>query len=130
MKHWTETERRYLRMNFSNVPISVICENLNRSEQAVNRQAAKMNLSFKKEVENNLLMIALTKRFVRPEWFMPDKYFFRLTGINQKRWWKLYRGEDCCTEMELAVIFEALSIDHSLFFELRQKTIPFPKNDE
>lgn len=125
MKPWTEKEKQYLTESWGNVPIKDICAYLNRSEQAVNCQVVRMRLPAGKATENNLLMIALKTRFVRPEWFMPDRTFFRVTGINQKRWWKLYRGEDIIIEDELVRLFETLNIDHSLFFELRQKRIEF-----
>ena len=125
MKPWTDTERRYLGESWGSVPIKEICAELKRSEQAVNCQAVRMRLSFNKTTENNLLMVALTMRFVRPEWFMPDRAFSRATGINQKRWWKLYRGEEPISENELVLLFETLSIDPSRFFEARQKRINF-----
>ena len=125
MKPWTKEERSYLSESWGSVPVEDICDYLNRSEQAVYCQAVRMRLSFNKTTENNLLMVALVTRFVRPEWFSPDRDFFRASGINQKRWWKLYRGEVSVTEEELVRLFEMLGIDHSLFFEARQKRIQF-----
>ncbi len=130
VKHWTDSEKRYLGESWGNVPIDDICRELGRSRQSVDCQAVRMRLSFNKTIENNLLMVALISRFVRPEWFSPDRQFFRLTRINQKRWWKLYRGEDRITDEELVRLFEALNVDHSRFFELRQKQILFKKQRE
>ena len=125
MKPWTKDEKSYLCESWGNVPIDEICSTLKRSEQAVYCQVVRMRLPFNKTTENNLLMVALEMRFVRPDWFMPDRNFFRVTGINQKRWWRLYRGEEQITEEELVRLFEVLGINHSEFFEARQKRINF-----
>jgi len=62
-------------------------------------------------------------KFVYPEYFMPTHRFFESTGIGQRRWWQLYKGEKKLTEKEYKAIATHLNVSLEEAFEARQLTL-------
>ncbi len=80
-------------------------------ERIVSPQNAKKILAFE-----------LVKLYTRghPEYFKPQRDFFKTTRIKQKRWWALYRGEKSMTQEEYLRVTEHLSISLQEAFDARQ----------
>jgi hypothetical protein len=55
-------------------------------------------------------MRLITSKFTYPEYFSPTKQFFESTGIRQRRWWQLYKGEKKMTGKEFSAVVHHLKI--------------------
>jgi len=52
----------------------------------------------------------ITVKFTYPEYFTPTKQFFDSTGIRQRRWWQIYKGERSATGKELHAVVRHLKV--------------------
>ena len=73
--------------------------------------------------ERNLVREIIAMKFVYPEYFSPTHRFFESTGIGQRRWWQLYRGDKKMTEKEYRAIATHLKVSLKEVFEVRQLTL-------
>ncbi len=71
-------------------------------------------------VKENIALRIITAKFTYPEYFMPTKQFFKSTGIRQRRWWQLYKGEKKITEKEYKAVCDHLQIDRKTAMQVRQ----------
>lgn len=55
-----------------------------------------------------------------PEYFRPNRDFFKDVRIRQKHWWSLYRGEKVMTQEEYMRVTKHLNITLHEAFEARQ----------
>ncbi len=122
---WTPDDDKKLREMLSYSSFSQIAEALNRTENAVKLYIHRERIPINPKVKKNLLIELLTLRFINPEFFMPNRKFYNDTGINQNRWWRLYRGDDKITEDEYARLIEYFGIKHEVAFEKRQLDLTF-----
>lgn len=106
---WTTEEETYLRDNINKLSITEIFEHfktLGRTENCVNIKIHRMRLPVKKGgklkemVSRNIVQEMLTQRIGSPESFRYTPEFRERTGIAQKRFWQLYRGEKNITPAE------------------------------
>ena len=93
-------------------------------ELGVNQEELRLFLHrsrrFKVYSKDNLTIRLITSKFTFPEYFMPTKQFFQLTGIRQGRWWQLYKGERKITEKEYSAICRHLKITGKEAMDVRQ----------
>ena len=75
---------------------------------------------FPETEDRNLAQEIIALKFIYPEYFTPTRTFFNVTGIGQRRWWQLYRGDKKMTESEYKAITEHLEISLQEAFEIRQ----------
>ena len=75
---------------------------------------------FPKTETRNLAQEIIAMKFIYPEYFSPTRNFFVATGIGQRRWWQLYRGEKRMTETEYKAITDHLKVSLLEAFEARQ----------
>lgn len=75
---------------------------------------------FPETEDRNLAQEIIALKFIYPEYFTPTRTFFNVTGIGQRRWWQLYRGDKKMTESEYKAITEHLEISLQEAFEVRQ----------
>lgn len=75
---------------------------------------------FPVNTQRNLAKEIIAMKFIYPEYFSPTRSFFESTGIGQRRWWQLYRGDKKMTENEYKSITEHLKITLQEAFEARQ----------
>ena len=75
---------------------------------------------FPKTENRNLALEIIELKFLYPEYFTPTRTFFNATGIGQRRWWQLYRGDKRMTELEYKAISDHLEISLQEAFEVRQ----------
>ena len=121
--HWTPEDDRKLREMLPFSTFIQIAKALKRSENAVKLYIHRERIPVNPKVKKNLLIELLTIRFINPEFFMPNRKFYNETGINQNRWWKLYRGDDKITEDEYIRLVDYFGIKHEIAFEKRQLEI-------
>ena len=81
------------------------------------------NRIFPAQTARNLLLEILTLKFVKPDYFMPTKQFYRETGIRQRRFWQLYRGERKLTEIEYQNLVLHFNVSLDDAFEVRQLSL-------
>jgi len=121
-KRWTEVEKEYLFENINKISFHIICEKLGRSQNAVNlflHQHKEGKYTHIRE-ENNMLIKALNIRFINYKWFSPDRKFYRLTGINQKRFNACLKGEQKLLNEELLKLNQVLCLSNDELLECRQ----------
>lgn len=61
--------------------------------------------------ENNLAYRTIKERFIYPEYFTPTKRFYKATGMGQRRWYIVYKGEKPITGKEFAALVKHLQIN-------------------
>lgn len=100
--NWSSAEDHYLREQLSkNVPLNRIAEGLKRSEDAVYLYCYRHHIALKPRLKRPMMRMLLEIKFGNPDFFHPSKDFFRMTGINQKRWTELAWGYAQPTQDEL-----------------------------
>lgn len=52
----------------------------------------------------------ITVKFTYPEYFTPTPQFYDATGIRQRRWWQIYKGEKLATGKELNAVIKHLKV--------------------
>lgn len=108
---------------------SVGKKNLDQMAQELKVSKAELSLFlhrnrlFPIKEERNLVKELIQMRFIYPEYFMPTKQFFELTGIKQRRFWQLYRGEKQLKDIEYFSIATHLQISLEDAFNNRQLTL-------
>ncbi len=111
---WTPDEVEFLRKNYT-LPVDVLSEKLRRSPMAVNIKIHRLRLSLKRNtrtaerVPKNILYEMISSK-IEPRYFRPGLDFYHRTGIGQKRFWQLFRGEKNMTRHEYLAIARELGI--------------------
>lgn len=97
------------------------------SELKVDKEDLRLFLhryrKFKVNRKNNLCIRLLEEKFTYPEYFMPNERFYDATGIRQRRWWQIYKGEKTMTEIEYISVCKHLRIDKHTAMNIRQLDI-------
>jgi hypothetical protein len=125
LKHWTEEEDRQVREMLHRYSPGEIAQALGRSEIAVRQYIHRERLPIRGRLKKNLVIEMLRMRFIHPEFFMPNRKFYKDLKINQNRWWRLYRGEEKPTDEECRRLVEYLELPADEFFKKRQLEIDF-----
>lgn len=120
---WTDEDMKYLSDNFGRIHLSEIAEHVERSELAVKCKALRMRLMMPSEVSDNLLITVLELKFVDISYFMPNRKFFEAVGLSQKRYWKIFRGQEKLKDEEYQRICVHLQLAPEDSFNLRQLTL-------
>ena len=127
---WTSKEVEWLKQNVQLLNVDKLCEELNRSEMAVNIKIHRLRLPvakggiLKERVSKNICLEMISKR-INPEYFKPGREFYNSTGIGQKRFWQLFRGEKNMTKYEYVALAKELNITLEEGFELHQLELNF-----
>lgn len=127
---WTEKEKAFVaRAIKEHIPLQDICDTLGRTERAVRQYMFAARLPRRMDtVKNNLVKALLLLRIPDPECFRPNRAFYNAVNITQKRWWKLYFGEDKATPAEYQALARYFNISLEEAFEARQLDL-FPEDD-
>jgi len=78
---------------------------------------------FKVHNKDNIIIRLITAKFTYPEYFSPTELFYDATGIRQRRWWQLYKGEKKATEIEFKAVCQHLQIPAKTAMDIRQLDI-------
>lgn len=130
-RDWTESEEDYLRKNINLLPFTDVCAYLNRTKNAVNIHCHRLRIDrqkgglLKEMVARNLVIEMLKQRIGSPDSFRYTPEFRTRTGIMQKRFWQLYRGEKNITETEYRALAREWKVTLEDAFEMRQLKIEF-----
>jgi hypothetical protein len=128
---WSKYDEQFLQDNINKMPVSDLASALKRTENSINIKAHRMRLDrrkggiLKENVARNYIHEMLTQRIGKPEYFRYTPEFRTRTGINQKRFWQLYRGEKNLTIDEFKILMREFNITINEVFELNQLTLEF-----
>ena len=122
-QHWSTDQLRFLKENVGKLTLEEIAEYLGKSPLAVKLKIHRENIVYRQAVQKNLILELFKLKFGDPKFFTVTKDFIRATGINQVRFWKLYRGEENPTEKEYKALVLTLKVDLQDAFEARQINI-------
>lgn len=123
---WTDDEIKYLQDNITKLPIADIARELNRTQNCVNIKLLRLRTPrckgglLKEMVSRNMIIEMLEQRIGSPDTFRPTREFLQRTGIGQKRFWQLYRGEKNITEPEYRALAKEWKITLEDAFVMRQ----------
>jgi len=76
-------------------------------------------------MNESLFYRILEERIGRPELFKPDRKFYLATGIRQRRFGQLLRGDKSPTDRELWSFCHQVNCSSLDLFHARQLKIPF-----
>lgn len=71
------------------------------------------------EINPSLAYKIIKTVFRNPQYFKPNREFYKATHISQQRWWALYRGDDKMTDKEFRNIALHLELTLHEAYELR-----------
>ena len=103
-----------------------MAKHLDRTENCINIKIHRLRLSVKKgglnreNVTRNIVIEMLRQRIGSPENFRYTDSFRTNTGIGQKRFWQLYRGEKNLKQTEYMALCREWNMSLEDAFELRQ----------
>ena len=127
---WTNQEIEWLTQNVALLPMDQLCDHLGRTETAVTLKIHRLRLPapkgglLKERVSKNVCAEMISTR-INPQYFKPDRAFYLRTGIGQKRFWQLYRGEKNMNKQEYLSLAKELKITLEEGFELHQLELNF-----
>lgn len=130
---WTNRDIDFLTQN-KDLPISLLAEKLHRSERAVYKKRTDLGIDFKnhtlntERVNDNLLRKLIHLKFP-VGCFKPNREFYKQTGIGQKRYGQLWRGEKNILPNEYIAIATFLNVALKEAFDDRQLTLFEEKED-
>ena len=130
-KIWTVQEEDFLRKNINVMQPVDIAKELGRTENCVNIKIHRMRLPVKKGgrlkemVSRNIVHEMLTQRIGTPDTFRPTREFLERTGMGQKRFSQLYRGEKNITRSEYLALTKEWNITLEDAFEMGQLKMEF-----
>jgi len=128
---WTDDHLQFLKLNINTMPLADIAATLGRTENSVNIKAHRLRIDRKKGglqkemVSRNIVIEMLTQRIGSPESFRYTPEFRTRTGIMQKRFWQLYRGEKNITEAEYLALTREWKITLEDAFGMNQLKLEF-----
>ena len=128
---WTDEHIQFLKTNINAMPLFDIASSLGRTENSVNIKAHRLRIDRKKGglqkemVSRNIVIEMLTQRIGSPESFRYTPEFRIRTGIMQKRFWQLYRGEKNITEPEYLALTREWKITLEDAFGMGQLKLEF-----
>jgi hypothetical protein len=120
---WTPYQRAYLLEHLEKETFRDIGTAINKSEQAVQLYVFRNRIPMGPKVSRNLLMEILALKFIKPEYFHPNRSFYNAVRIGQRRWWNLYFGRASITEEEYRRVVCHLQISMEDAFEARQLSL-------
>ena len=109
----------YLEKNVNSKSLTQMASELNLDKEDL-RLFLHHHRRFRINKKNNLIIRLLSELIAYPEYFSPTKNFYEQTGIGQRRWWQLFKGEKIPTEIEYKSICQHLKVDHKVSMNVRQ----------
>ena len=119
---WTEDQEIFVHENFQKMTIEDMADHICKSSLAVQLYMHRHRLAIS-PVNRNLIQEILKIKFVYPEYFTPNKAFYKAVNISQVRWWDIYYGRKQCTNEEYIAVATHLNVSLQEAFESRQLSI-------
>lgn len=126
MKHWSQTEKEFVRNNAGKLTIAQLAANIGRTEDAIKLFLHRNRIVIGPTVQRNIVIELLKLRFKNPEDFTPSKAFYAETRLTAPRWWDLYFGRKPITENEYLALTAYFGITLQEAFDTRQLSFDFP----
>ena len=126
MKHWSQTEKQFVRNNAGKLTIAQLAANIGRTEDAIKLFLHRNRIVIGPTVQRNIVIELLKLRFKNPEDFTPSKAFYAETRLTAPRWWDLYFGRKPITENEYLALTAYFGITLQEAFATRQLSFDFP----
>lgn len=123
IKRWTPEEETFIRENAGKMTYEEMASKVGRSVLAVHLFIHRRHIVIRNPVKRNLVLEILRVKFRHPENFMPSRNFYSETGINQVRWWKIYRGEQSLTQEEYLALSSYFGLTLEEAFNTRQLSL-------
>lgn len=119
-KRWTKQDEEYVKESIGKVSLEDMAAYLDRSPMSVRLYILRNRINPGAKVKRNLLIKMLKMKFKHPEDFQPTKFFYKETGIGQRRYWDLYFGRKAITRKEYIAVAEYIGVTLHEPFESRQ----------
>ena len=126
MKHWSQTEKQFVRNNAGKLTIAQLAANIGRTEDAIKLFLHRNRIVIGPTVQRNIVIELLKLRFKNPEDFTPSMAFYAETRLTAPRWWDLYFGRKAITENEYLALIAYFGITLQEAFDTRQLSFDFP----
>ena len=126
VKHWSQTEKQFIRNNAGKLTIAQLAANIGRTEDAIKLFLHRNRIVIGPTVQRNIVIELLKLRFKNPEDFTPSKAFYTETRLTAPRWWDLYFGRKPITENEYLALTAYFGITLQEAFDTRQLSFDFP----
>jgi hypothetical protein len=126
---WTKEQEEYLRDNLGKKTFEEISRHIGKSPQAVKLYIYRKRIVSRLCVKRNLIVELLTLKLGNLEYFYITTFFLKAVKINQKRFWRLYRGEIQPTDDEYIRLCRVLGVDLADTFEIRQLSLSFNEGE-
>lgn len=126
MKHWSQTEKQFVRNNAGKLTIAQLAANIGRTEDAIKLFLHRNRIVIGPTVQRNIVIELLKLRFKNPEDFTPSKAFYAETRLTAPRWWDLYFGRKSIREDEYLALTAYFGITLQEAFDTRQLSFDFP----
>ena len=126
VKHWSQTEKQFVRNNAGKLTIAQLAANIGRTEDAIKLFLHRNRIVIGPTVQRNIVIELLKLRFKNPEDFTPSKAFYAETRLTAPRWWDLYFGRKSITENEYLALTAYFGITLQEAFDTRQLSFDFP----
>lgn len=121
---WTPDEVNALNsFREQNLPLKEIASRLNKTPEAVRVYMTRHRMPIKEKVNCPIVEKLVCGKFVNAKWFTPDREFYELVKISQKRFSDLLNGYNNPTIEEMKRIASVLKFspdDYLEFFQSRQ----------
>ena len=130
-KPWTPEEENWLRNNWDKFPIQEIYAHFpNRTEMSVDLKMHRLRIPIgkspnKQRVSRNLVLELLVSRIGNPQFFTPKRDFYERTGIGQKRFGQLFRGEANPTKNEYLALAREWNVTIYEAIDMNQMQLNF-----
>ncbi len=100
-KPWSKREIQFVIDNVNTMSLDDIAVKLDRSYNSVYLLAYRKGIPLHKQVEVNIMKLVVEAKFIKSDYFSPNREFYMAVGISQKRWSLLIRGYEQAKQQEL-----------------------------
>lgn len=120
---WTQEQKDFVLNNYTKMTIEDMADSICKSYMAVQLFMHRQRVSAAASVKRNVILELLTIKFIHPEYFTPNKSFYKAVGLTSARWWDLYYGRKRPTNEEYLAIAAHFNVSLQEAFESRQLMI-------
>lgn len=120
--NWREHEV-FIRKNINDMTLPEMAVHLNVPEYDLYQFVHRERIFPISTKPKNLAYEIVKIKFVHPEYFKPNRRFYKAVGMTQRQWWSAFRGETRLTEEQYKRLSLHLGITLEEAFEARQLEI-------
>lgn len=110
---WEKKKEELKAKILDGLSLEEIADHFNTTSNSVQLAIHRYRLFNPEKLRASLAYRVIKQVFRRPEYFCPNRGFYKAIGVTQKRWWNLFRGEEKITQEE----FNRLGIHLKLTLE-------------